>query len=192
MGSKVPVSVQHAWLEQLRVRFIDIARVRVAEGAVEDVVQDAIAIIYQKAPGSGVSDWSPPELPWCFQVLRNVVGNHYQRERTRRRGDQPGSALHDGLQEFTAARRNPTPMEALEKRERGRILREAIRELATSDTFCGNHFLEILGDHAPSAADSVADGGAEGSTSRASTKYVRLFRCREKLRKILTRRGYLP
>jgi hypothetical protein len=188
MESKVPASLQHAWLEQLRVRFIDIARTRVAEGAVEDVVQDAIAIIYQKA-GGGASDWSPPELPWCFQVLRNVVGNHYQKERTRRRGDQPGSALHDGLQEFTAGRRNPTPMEALEGRERGRILREAIHELATDDAFCGNHFLEVLGDRGSSAAaDSVTDGAA----SRVSTRYVRLFRCREKLRRILTRRGYLP
>jgi DNA-directed RNA polymerase specialized sigma24 family protein len=189
MASKVPVGIQEAWLEQLRARFIDVARARVAEGAVEDVVQDAMAIIYQKAGKGGGVDQSAPELPWCFQVLRNVVGNYYQRERTRQRGERAGTPLHDGVREFTARPDNPTPIEALERSERARVLREAIQELAVQDAFCGNHFLEVLGDRdrTPSGSEAARQGGGA-----ASTPYVRLFRCREKLRKILTRRGYLP
>lgn len=191
MASKVPVGIQEAWLEQLRARFIDVARARVSEGAVEDVVQDAMAIIYQKAVArdSAVA-WAPPALPWCFQVLRNVVGNHYQRERTRLGGERPGSALHDGVHAFTARQDNPTPMEALERSERARVLREAIQELAGQDDFCGNHFLEMLGDRGGSPAGPTSARDVRGAS--ASTPYVRLFRCREKLRKILTRRGYLP
>ena len=190
MASNVPVEIQEAWLRELRARFIDVARARVAEGAVEDVVQDAMAIIYQKAGSGAGGGMGTPELPWCFQVLRNVVGNHYQRERTRMRGERSGTPLHDGVHEFTARRDNPTPIEALERNERARLLREAIQELAVQDAFCGNHFLEVLGDRERTLA---ASGPArDGGSGAASTPYVRLFRCREKLRKILTRRGYLP
>lgn len=195
MGIENPIIAQDTWLAQLRARFVDVTRGRVAEGSVEDVVQDALAIIHEEGGGKagGGLAWSPPALPWCFRVLRNVIGNHYQRERTRLRAARPGSETHAAVEEFTARRLNPTPVESLESRERTRLLQEAVAELASQDDFCGKHFVELL--NGPTIEPSAShDRSAMTSADRVanSTPYVRLFRCREKLRRILVRRGYLP
>jgi hypothetical protein len=52
-----PLQVSEAWFGQLRARFVEIARRRVDQGAVEDVVHEALAIIHDKvsAARGGVS-----------------------------------------------------------------------------------------------------------------------------------------
>jgi DNA-directed RNA polymerase specialized sigma24 family protein len=187
MGIENPITNQDAWLGGLRARFVEIARGRVHEGAVEDVVQDALAIVFQKAGalGEGRGDAEPPPLPWCFRVLRNVIGNHYQKERTRLRAADPASETHAGIAEFTSWRPNPTPVEAIEQHERARLLREAIDELAAEDDFCWKHFQDVLAGGRRRSEETPSEAAV-------STVYVRFFRCREKLRRILLRRGYLP
>jgi len=186
---------------------VDIARARVPEGAVEDVVQDAMTIVFQKvgARGTRGSD-AGPLLPWCFQVLRNVIGNHYQRERTRSQLGHAGSAIRSGVAAFTARGRSPTPIEALEASERSRLLHAAIRELSALDEFCGRYFVAILDERKASReatagagsaggagdAAGAADDSAPEAPASSSTPYVRSFRCRRKLRKILLRMGYRP
>ncbi|MFN0150174.1 MAG: hypothetical protein ACKVU1_05610 [bacterium] len=157
---------------------------------VEDVVHDALAIVFEKtgAPAEAAHANEPPALPWCFQVLRNVIGNLYQKERTRARASNPESEMHARLHEFSGRALEPTPMESLERRERSRLLREAIDTLAAEDDFCGKHFRELLHGSDSDASRSAA----AGSNAATSTFHVRLFRCRKKLKAILMKRGYLP
>jgi DNA-directed RNA polymerase specialized sigma24 family protein len=156
-----------AFLRELRRRFVEIARRRVSADVVEDVVQEALTVVVTKREASPDRAQS---LPWCFQVLRNVIGNHYQKERTRgRAAPAPEPAA------------TPTPLDALERAEVGRILRDAIAELAARDGTCADLLRRALAEEAP----AVAAGSA-------STPYVRAFRCRQKLKAILLRRGVLP
>jgi DNA-directed RNA polymerase specialized sigma24 family protein len=138
----------------------------VSAEAVEDIVQEALTVVLAKR---GASPDPTESLPWCFQVLRNVIGNHYQRQRTRARA-VPGP---DPIAP-------PTPLEALERAEVARILREAVAELASRDRECGDLLRRALAEEAPASAGDAA-----------STPYVRAFRCRQKLKAILLRRGVL-
>lgn len=163
------------------------------------MVHDALAIVFEKgaAAGGAARADSPPAIPWCFQVLRNVIGNHYQRERTRARAANPATEMHARLHEFAGRGLGPTPIESLERRERTRHLRDAIDALAAEDAFCGRHFRELLSDPAPSDRldppdPSVAASEDERAANSTSTFHVRLFRCRKKLKAILMKRGYLP
>jgi len=166
------------WLGDLRARFVDVARKRVPAEAVEDVVQEALTVVHTK--GTGAAETERPPLPWCFQVLRNVVGNYYQRQRTRDAAAQPGSASRAHMEEITGGRPDPTPLEALERSETARLLRAAVAELASLDRLCGSLLRSLLEETAPARR-----GGAP------STSYVRAFRCRQKLKAILLRRGVL-
>ena len=71
--------------DDLRVRFLSLAKQRVQVDHAEDVVQDALRIVFDRygeiKPGPGI-------LVWGLTVLRNVIGNHYQaRDRERERLD---------------------------------------------------------------------------------------------------------
>jgi DNA-directed RNA polymerase specialized sigma24 family protein len=179
MGAVEPSKGEPGGLAALRARFLEIARGRVEEEAVEDVVQDALAIVHRK--GAVLLDAGElPPLPWCFRVLRNVIGNHYQRAQTRARASNPGSAEHARVVELFTGRPAPTPLEALERRELTRVLEEAIDELAARDAECGRLLREMLGR---------GEGGGAASCGPSSAGYVRAFRCRRKLREILLRRG---
>jgi DNA-directed RNA polymerase specialized sigma24 family protein len=156
-----------AFFAELRQRFVEVARRRVPEDAVEDLVQEAMAVVFAK--GRAGSAGAPP-LPWCFQVLRNVIGNHYQKRRTRERAVLPRDE-----------RTPPTPLDAFERGEVDRLLREAIDELGARDPACGDLLRRALDEDARPAAPGAP-----------STGYVRAFRCRQKLKAILLRRGVLP
>ena len=162
------------WLGDLRARFLDVARKRVPAEAVEDVVQEALTVIHTKSEPSA-------SLPWCFQVLRNVVGNYYQKQRTRLTSLAPGSTSRVQMEEMAGGRPGPTPLEALERSETARMLRAAIDELSALDERCGTLLRSYL-EETPMA------GAPEGA---ASTQYVRAFRCRQRLKTILLRRGVL-
>ena len=174
-------TITEAWLRELRARFIEVARRRVSGEAVEDVVQDALTIVYRK---QGHATEDPAALAWSFLVLRNVIGNHYQKEKTRRRasGSAPsfdgewGNGPNGGIA--------PTPLESLERVEVARLLHDAVHDLGRSDPHCGRQFRRMLGSE-----PAVDEPDAE---VRDSTHYVRHFRCREKLRKILLQRGFRP
>jgi RNA polymerase sigma factor (sigma-70 family) len=164
------------WFRSLRERFVTVAARRVEADAVEDVVQDALRIVHEKAgvhPGATVD--GRPALAWCFQVLRNVIGNHYQR-----RGRRTEVPVED--QALTESR--PTPLESLEQDERRRVVHEALAELAGRAARCADYLKRVVAGQAPAAI-------AERENVDAAVIYRRLYRCREQLREILNRRGVL-
>lgn len=175
-----------SWLGPLRERLLEVARRRVPGEVVEDVVQEALTVIHEKGSGSDADAGGPPPVPWCFRVLRNVIGNHYQKQRTRDRASRPGAAEHARVVEMHARSVQLTPLEALEQFELARLLEDSIDELADRDGECGRLLRSALGRPEPKPSP-VAVPAARGGTS---TDYVRAFRCRQRLKEILLRRGY--
>jgi DNA-directed RNA polymerase specialized sigma24 family protein len=187
-----PLQDSEEWFALLRARFIEIARRRVDPETVEDVVHEALAIIHEKVPSRGRGTAPPalletPSLPWCMTVLRNVIGNHYQRTRTRSRAADPSSAEHTRVREALSPGVNPAVDDAMERRELARVVQESIRALAEGDPACAEHIRAWLAE----AGGLVTDGNdprARGRT-KTSSDYVRAFRCRRKLRALLIEKG---
>jgi RNA polymerase sigma factor (sigma-70 family) len=160
-----------AWLAPLRERFLSIARRRVHPDVAEDLVQDALRVIVERASAADA-----PPLPYCFQVLRNVIGNHYQKQRVRRRRDESSeraASVPDAA---------PTPLEALESADAVRVVGECLDGLAATDPGCARYLRRLLAGAAPA---DVAD--EEGLPHAAF--YRRVYRCRIKLRELLDQRG---
>ena len=163
------------WFRNLRDRFVTVAARRVESDAVEDLVQDALRIVHEKAGvGPGTLVDGRPALAWCFQVLRNVVGNHYRRERTRRRFVVPDP---DG--QVDAAADEVGALDALESEDAVRLLRAGVASLGSP---CAG-YLEALMEGA-THADIAA-----GEELEAAVFYRRLYRCRQKLREWLRAKG---
>jgi RNA polymerase sigma factor (sigma-70 family) len=169
------------WLNQLRDRFVAVARRRVPAEAVDDVVQEALTVVYQKGISITQAD-SVDELPplaWCFQVLRNMIGNFYQKQRTRSM-----VSVDDDLDRLDAADQGPTPLEALESGEMQRLVREALEVLAHDGSACRHYLLRLLEGITP--ADLASEEAIE-----PAVLYRRIYRCRTKLREILEQKGVL-
>jgi DNA-directed RNA polymerase specialized sigma24 family protein len=169
MGTEEVISgsASDAWLEQLRARFTEIAARRVDPAAVDDIVQDALGVILEKSDGK-------PKLEWCFQVLRNVIGNWYRREKTRRR-----FVVSDPEGEADAATAEVTALEALESQEAVAILRSGVAALGEP---CSGYLAGLMGGATPAHV-------AEGEGLEAAVFYRRLYRCRQKLREWLKLKG---
>jgi RNA polymerase sigma factor (sigma-70 family) len=171
-------------LSQLRARFLALARRRVGAEAAEDVVQEAMIIVHEKCNGRSTGDRvdGVPLLAWCLQVLRNVIGNYYQRERTRSRASRADGDLYPKVVEFTSGTPSPTPIEALERRELGRRLRDAIDAIPDESARCRKYLRRLL-----EGAEPGELALEEGVTQSAF--YNRLHRCRQKLRMMLEESG---
>lgn len=154
---------------RLRDRFQEIASRRVDASTVEDIVHDALRIVVEKGGES-------PELSWCFQVLRNVIGNHYRRQRTRSRFV---TASDDD--EVGVAGSGPTPLERVESEQVQRLLDEGIARLGPP---CAGYLAALLRGESPAAI--AADASLEPAVF-----YRRLYRCRRKLREWLESRGVI-
>lgn len=161
------------WLGELRQRFLEIAGRRLAPDAVEDTVQEALRIVYQK----GLADETAtlPSLAWCFQVLRNCIGNHYQWRRHRRH-----APLDTGEREQGDAPAGP--LEALEARELRGHLDAVLQELAHEGSDCARYLWRLLAGDTPAAL-----AGTEGL--EPAVLYRRLYRCRARLKTLLLDRG---
>lgn len=162
------------WLLDLRQQLLRIASSRVDQSDVEDVVQEAMQIIAEKRINRGaepVQDVAP--LAWCFQVLRNVIGNYYQRRRTSRQWVDGANV--DGAPA-------PVVMDALDSDTTLSLVEEALEDMRRSDPECAG-YLNRLADGERSGA--IADSH---SIARA-VFYRRLYRCREKLRGLLGEKG---
>jgi RNA polymerase sigma factor (sigma-70 family) len=170
-------STSDTWFGELRDRFVTIAARRVESDAVEDVVQDALKIVHEKAdlaPGALVD--GRPALAWCFQVLRNVIGNHYQKRRAGAEVPVDETPLtDDGL----------TPLESLEHEERRRLVHEALARLAGHARQCADYLRRVVAGQSPAAI-------AAGEGLDPAVLYRRLYRCREQLRAILLEQGVRP
>jgi DNA-directed RNA polymerase specialized sigma24 family protein len=177
-----------ALFADLRVRFLTIAKHRVREDSLEDVVHDALRIVHEKYRGRtgdrGI-------LIWSLTVLRNVIGNWYQaKARANRR--QADLDLH--LLPAPEATVSPEAIFVEGEagaREMAARLEEAIAALARRHPRCGAIFQHIL--------DSLARGGGPREISQRALArmqedepsitpgsfYTALHRCRSRLRQLL-------
>jgi len=171
-----------SWLDELRDRFITIARRRVPEDVVEDLTQDALRVVVERGlddPRAHDVD-GRPAVAWCLQVLRNTIGNYYQRERTR----TTLAPEVEGEPDPHTPKAPRTPLESLETRQTVSVLLEAIDEMAGSGGDCARYLHELV--HGKSPSDIA---GAAGVAPAAF--YRRLYRCRQRLRELLLARGIL-
>lgn len=169
------------WLEALRARLMAVARRRVPLEAAEDLVQDAMLVILERGVRVGTFDTVDglPPLVWSLQVMRNVIGNFYQKARTRERNQQDvGDDTKDPAWSLT-------PLDFLESDESMRVIHEAIGTLGTGEGKCGS-YLEKL------ARGEGLSKIAQEEQLQPMVLYRRLYRCRLKLRAILVRKGVLP
>jgi RNA polymerase sigma factor (sigma-70 family) len=164
-----------AWLISLRDRFVSIAGRRVPPDAIDDVVQDALAVVFDRGLrlGEGRDEAGRPVLAWCFQVLRNTIGNFYQREKTRGKYvDQTPT----GDDTFRA------PFDALDRLEMKRAMETALSELSDGGGACATYLTELGRGTTPAEL-------AEREGVNADVLYRRVYRCRQRLRELLLTRG---
>ena len=173
-----PAQAGGDWHGRLRVRLLEVARRRVHADSVEDVVQDALRVIAEKGPPEigGRTPEGRPALVWCFQVLRHTIGNHYQRERTRRARLAGDTALS------RRADPGPAPLEALASREAVGMIHAALEALDREADRCARYLRSLAG------GTPVGRLAVEEQVKEAIL-YRRIYRCREKLRQLLRERG---
>jgi len=73
-------------LSLLQERIAYVARRRVPENAVQDIVQETLLVLLNKLPEL---DSGRDILAYTFRILRRVIGNYYQTEKTLRKHFQP-------------------------------------------------------------------------------------------------------
>jgi len=155
---------------------VRIASRRVDENDVEDVVQEAMRVISEK----GIDRAAPPvegvvPLAWCFKVLRNTIGNHYQRQRTRQRWTESDADAVERAQ-------NPRVLESLDSENTLSLVEGALDEMARTDPPCAGYLSRL--------ADGARPGDiADDESVERPAFYRRLYRCRQKLRELLTAKG---
>jgi len=174
----------------LGVRFLTIAKRRVQEADVQDVVQDALRIVLTKYGGRGAHEGI---LIWSLAVLRNVIGNYYQARK--REGQwvshQEGS---EGLADVAAHRPHADATGTggfdVDSGAAERII-AAISALSRTHPRCASIFRAIL--------ESTDQGGGAREVSLRAMEtvrhihpeitrgafYVALHRCRSRLREIV-------
>jgi RNA polymerase sigma factor (sigma-70 family) len=151
---------------------------RVGADEAEDLVQSALSIIAERGIDTETAsvDGLPP-VAWCFQVLRNTIGNHYKRQRVRRRHMEDAEDL-----EVVAA---SAGHHVAAVSERLRILERALEDLERRDEPCGTLIRRTMDGMTPQEI-------AEERGLSANAIYQRLYRCRGRLRTMLRERGILP
>jgi DNA-directed RNA polymerase specialized sigma24 family protein len=177
--------------ESLRVRFLLIAKRRVRAEDVEDVAQEALRIVLARY---GRRERAGQVLTWGLAILRNVIGNYYQRREKQTREEPFDERRHP------AGTRGAGPIAgpgADGGNETWNEVLEAIGRLARREPRCAVLFRRIL--------ESLDEGGAPGQVSRRAMErmradfgamsrgalYVALHRCRASLRGILQDMGAL-
>lgn len=168
-------SMDQKWLSLLRQRFAEIAARRVPEDAVEDIVQDALGIVLAKgAAAANAEGTSDPPLRWSFNVLRNVIGNWYQKRRR-----------HETVDDLEIADGRPDALAALTTEERAQTIRDAMDELRQGRPYCADWLWAM--------AQGVKAGIlAARARVEEAVFYRRVYRCRKTLAEILVRRGVSP
>jgi DNA-directed RNA polymerase specialized sigma24 family protein len=163
------------WLTPLRRRFAEITARRVPTDAVEDLVQDALGIVLAKGPAEAhrAGD-TEPSLRWCFNVLRNVIGNWYQKRRH-----------HEPVENHDLADERPDVLAALAADEQAQTIRTAVAELRLQRPDCADWLWSM-------AQGTKAGALAERARMEHSAFYRKVYRCRRMLAEILQRKGVSP
>lgn len=174
MDNQQPISepLDATWLFHLRQRYAEIAARRVPESAVDDVVQDAMGIVLSKglkeARNQGLNQ---PSVRWSFTVLRNVIGNYYQKRRE-----------HEQLDDLQLSDQRPDALAALTSEERRQTIRSAVDELGQKRPNCA-HWLWSL------AQGEKAGPLALKAQLDRSAFYRKIYKCRLALAEILRGKG---
>lgn len=147
----------------LRTRLLVLARFRIPEAA-EDTVHEALLVVHQHL---GECDTVDSLLAFSHQVLRNKIGNLYQRRYRR---------AHDELQEGDAVY---FIQDQIEHDELERILLNSIERLRERFPVCGEILSSLYGGLEPTEISSNL------GISKSKLK-TRTFRCRQALRDMLT------
>ena len=159
------VASKEELFEFLRSRLLVLARYRVAEAA-EDMVHESLIIVHNR-----FSEFESLQalLGFTHQVLRNKIGNIYQR-RSREQNRQVEL-------ETVSEARNPPDLD-MEAIEMERIVRKAIEKLGENRPYCRTILFSLYHGLDP---DEIS-GNLQITKSRLK---VQTFRCREALKKIL-------
>ena len=161
-----------AWLALLRQRFSEITARRVPADAVEDIVQDALGIVLVKGPAEAHREnLTEPSLRWSFNVLRNVIGNWYQKRRH-----------HDTVEGLELADNQPDALAALTVAERAQTIHAAVDELRRRRPDCAEWLWSM-------AQGSKAGALAAGAGLETAAFYRIIYRCRRMLAEILQGKG---
>lgn len=177
-------SAESALFDELRVRFLTIAKKRVQPDHAEDIVHEALRVVLAKYRGLGPDRCL---LVWSLTVLRNVIGNHYQA----RRRETAQTVQVEDWRTVPAAALVADPTDELGAAESAARLERALAELARTSPRCGTIFACLL--------ESLERGGAPREVSQRAlaavqrllpdltrnTFYVALHRCRARLRSLL-------
>jgi len=165
-------SLDPAWLVLLRQRFTEIAARRVPGDAVEDIVHDALAIVLAKGPAEARrEDLAEPSLRWSFNVLRNVIGNWYQKRRS-----------HVAVDGLDLADSQPDALASLTATERARTIRSAVDELRRDRPDCADWLWSLAQGTKPGTL-------AAGAELEQAAFYRKIYRCRRLLAEILKKKG---
>lgn len=162
-----------ALLPALRERLARLAKQRLPEASAEDVVQETLETLWRRR--DQLRD-AGHVLPFVFQVLRNKIGNAYQRLDRQRATERPERDCPD----------NPGPAHAHPYRivagaQLERILREAIDRCAAEHELWGRVLRFLSEGKSPAEIHS-----ALGDVPMA-TVHTRIHRARQRLKEILAR-----
>lgn len=166
--------------ENLRVRFLGIAKRRVQQDNLEDLVQEALQIVLRKAREQHRTE---NVLVWSLTVLRNVIGNHYQARRRETERMVTGEDILDNVADATAG---PDQMPETDPH-----LENALASLAERFPRCGKIFAGILASLELGGGPREVSQRALESIQRTTPEmtrggfYTALHRCRSQLRAIL-------
>ncbi len=183
-------AAEETLFEMLRVRFLAVVKHRVRADDQEDVVQEAMRVVHSRLSGRAQQRQT---LAWGFAVLRNVVGNYYQRQRVLNRGEVFDDRLHGGICGAAGPDEegNYGVTHELFMTETSRQVKEAIKILSQRTPRCGIIFQRILesldlgGGPQEVSGRALAKLQIEIPDISRSALYVALHRCRERLRVVL-------
>lgn len=151
------------FFESIRLRMIAVARKRIQGDASQDVVQEAMMILNSKL--DQVKD-EKEVLPFAFQILRNCIGNYYNKVRREQRIIE----FSDSAEQAGIVDENSDWLE---------ILTKAISHLRVDSPRCAQLFEALLGSAEIEDLRKLLD-------LTADNVYRTLYRCRNRLKKILT------
>lgn len=163
------------WLTQLRQRFAEVAGRRVPADAVEDLVHDALGIVLAKGPAEAEKEGRKnPPLGWSFNVLRNVIGNYYQKRRS-----------FDELEDHEILDEKPDTLAVMTSEERALSIRSAVGQLRLTRPDCADWLWSL--------AQGIKAGDlADQARMQQAAFYRKIYRCRKMLAEILKQRGVGP
>lgn len=154
---------EEVFFANVRERIAAVAKKRIRGAGYEDVVQEALIIIKAKLPE--LED-EKSLMPFVFQILRNCIGNHYQKVRTEQK-----------YIDFSADTSHALCFD--ENQDWSKLLSKAIAHLKRDHARCAQ-LLEALMRSA-----EIQELKSLLNLDEANV-YRTLYRCRNRLKEIIT------